>query len=218
MKFKAALFDLDGTLLDTIEDLTDSMNAALLRLGLPGHDAQFYKAAIGEGVANWVCRSLPGDEKHEELVSKCMQFAREEYSKRWEVKTKPFDGVRELLRELEGHGVKLAILSNKPQDFTELNVERFLNGHNFDSIVGATDGAPKKPDPTLALKIAKDMGIAPHECVFVGDSSIDMLTARAAGMYPVGVLWGFRSKEEIISNGAAVVIAKPLELLRVFGF
>lgn len=218
MKFKAAIFDLDGTLLDTIADLTDSMNAALSRLGLPVHTAEFYKTVIGEGLANWALRSLPRSDDSMDTISECVKIAREEYSKRWANKTKPFEGVLDLLNQLEKRGIKLAVLSNKPQDFTMLNVEKFLGENHFSSVVGAIDGIPRKPDPFQALKIAKDIGVEPGDCVFIGDSKIDMQTALAAHMYPVGVLWGFRTKEEIIENGAAVTISHPRELLDVFDF
>lgn len=215
MKFKAVLFDLDGTLLDTIDDITDSMNAVLLRMGLPAHTSGMYKKFVGEGVEKLAELALPKKKQDAETLRQLALEMREEYSKRWADKTRPYAEIPELLGELKKLHVRMSILSNKPDEFTKLNVEKFLGAHNFDFVCGESGSAPKKPDPFLALKMASGMGLAPAKIIFLGDSWVDMKTAKAAGMYPVGVLWGFREKEELLSSGAAALIEKPLELLDI---
>lgn len=215
MKYKAIIFDLDGTLLDTLEDIADSMNSVLKHLGFPKHNLNAYKYFVGEGLERLVRRVLPEDKLEEGLVAQCIGRMRDEYRKRWADKTHPYPEVPELLDALSIRGVKLAILSNKPDDFTKVIVAKFLPHWKFVSILGANDAMPKKPDPTAALTIAETLNIPPHECLFLGDSNIDMETAQAAGMYPVGALWGFRTAEELTESGAKSLVEKPTELLKL---
>jgi phosphoglycolate phosphatase len=214
MKFKAVLFDLDGTLLDTIEDLTDSMNAALGRLGFPGHSSEACKQLVGEGVEHFAAGALPSEARRDEsMVAKCVGLMKEEYRKRWAVKTRPYDGIAGLLDALVARGLRLAVLSNKADDFTRMMVSHFLPGWRFETVAGARPGVPRKPDPAPAITVAEDLGLAPEEMVFLGDSRTDMQTAQAAGMFPVGALWGFRSAEELLRSGARKLIRGPDELL-----
>lgn len=213
--YRAVLFDLDGTLLDTIDDLAESMNVSLRSMGFGVHDISAYKLMIGEGARNLAWHALPEEIRDdEEVVSECMRRMKEEYLQRWFIKTKPYDGIPELLDELAKKAFSLAVLSNKPHFFVELNVQRYLSKWQFKSVIGAKDGVPVKPDPFSALKIASDLKMRPEEFLFLGDSGIDMQTARAAGMYPVGALWGFRYEEELRSNGAQLLLSKPEELLK----
>ena len=215
MKYKAVLFDVDGTLLDSIEDLTHSMNTVLDRFGFPLHSVESYKYFVGEGIETLVYRALPENRRDEEIHRKCVVAMREEYGKRWAEKTRPYEGVPELLDALTRQGVKMTILSNKPDDFTKLIVRRLLPHWRFDPVLGARPSVPKKPDPTGALEIARHVGMSPDQFLYLGDSKTDIQTARAAGMYPVGALWGFRTREELIENGAVVVICKPTDLLEL---
>ena len=213
MKFKAILFDLDGTLLDTIEDLTDSMNMALRRLGYPSHDADTCKKFVGDGVEKFAARALPDNHRDESTVEKCVSAMREEYSKLWANKTKPYDGIPELLDALTAQRVAMAVLSNKPDDSTREMVAKMLRRWRFYPVVGSRPLVPKKPAPTSALEISERLAVPPKEFLYLGDTGTDMNTAKAAGMFGVGALWGFRTAEEIKESGAEVLVEHPTEVL-----
>ncbi len=214
MNFKAILFDLDGTLLNTIEDLTDSMNQVLSRFGFSGHDQEAYKYFVGDGVESLIRRALPADRVDEEMVAQCVASMRDEYGRRWDKKTRPYPGIPELLDALCQRGISMAILSNKVQDFTEICVSRLLSRWSFRIILGARPTVPKKPDPTAALEIAESMDITPRKFLYLGDTSTDMQTAVGAGMFPLGALWGFRTAQELMAHGAKALLKKPLDLLQ----
>jgi phosphoglycolate phosphatase len=213
MPYNAILFDLDGTLLDTLEDLADSMNAALARMGAPAHPVAGYKRFVGDGVIELCRRTLPADRRDEATIQAAAQAMRAEYSGRWDRKTRPYDGIPELLDELTARRVAMAVLSNKPDDFTKLCVKKLLPRWRFDAVRGLDPGGTKKPDPAGALAIARQLGVAPAGVLYLGDTDTDMRTAVAAGMFPVGARWGFRPAEELLANGAKVLIARPEELL-----
>lgn len=163
MKFKAVLFDLDGTLLDTIDDLADSMNSVLERFGFPEHGIDKYKYFVGDGMDILVRRSLPVSCNDESLIARCISAMKEEYSLRWAEKTRPYDGIPELLDALSASGVKLSILSNKPHEPTVVVVSKMLADWKFENVAGVRDGVPRKPDPAAAISIAESLGIAPDE-------------------------------------------------------
>ncbi|MGE5614863.1 MAG: HAD family hydrolase [Bacillota bacterium] len=215
MKYKAAIFDLDGTLLDTIEDLGDSMNYVLEKMGCPTHSMEEYKYFVGDGRRNLVMRALPEDKRDEESVEYALAAMSETYSKRWDVKTKPYPGITDMLDALAGRGIKLSVLSNKTDNITKLVIKKFLPSWNFYPVFGERQGVPRKPDPAGALEITRILGVKPDECIYVGDTDVDMKTAAAAGMYAVGVLWGFRTAEELVENGAKTLISHPLDLLNL---
>ncbi|HHV97247.1 MAG TPA: HAD family hydrolase [Clostridiaceae bacterium] len=214
-QFKAVIFDLDGTLLDTIEDLADSMNAVLAEAGYPLHGIQSYKYFVGKGMKNLVYNALPPEHRNEETIKVFTQKMKEEYAKRWNVKTRPYDGIPELLDILEVKRIDKAVLSNKPDNFTKIIIKELLPKWKFAVVFGERDSIPRKPDPTGALEIAHILNLKPHEILYLGDTGTDMKTAVSAGMYAVGALWGFREKDELIANGAKVVIEHPLELLNL---
>ncbi len=211
--FKAVIFDLDGTLLDTLTDLAESMNNVLVRNGLPVHLIESYKYMIGDGVENLVKRALPVTMRADMTVKRFMDEYRDEYDKNWKANTRPYDGVIELIEALLSLGLRLNVLSNKPHDSTIMCVREFLPYERFDIVLGHRPGENPKPDPHGAIEISEKLGISPDEFLYIGDTGIDMKTAVAAGMYPIGVLWGFRTKEELIDNGAKMVLEKPLDLL-----
>lgn len=213
MRFRAILFDLDGTLLDTIEDLANSMNAVLRRCGFPGHVRETYKQFVGDGMDMLARRALPENRRDRELVEGCLVAMRTEYSSRWRENTRPYEGIPALLDALRDLQIRMAILSNKADDFTREMVSILLPRWTFDAVVGARPDVPKKPDPTAALGIARGLGIPPGEILHLGDSGTDMQTARAAGMFPAGALWGFRTVAELRANGAQVLIERPMDLL-----
>jgi phosphoglycolate phosphatase len=210
---KAVLFDLDGTLLDTIEDIADSMNAALGDLGFPGHDIAAYKYFVGEGMELLARRALPENLRSEKNVKTLTAAMRHEYGTRWRMKSTPYPGISELLDGLATRGLTLAILSNKTDSFTQMIVQEYFSAWDFAVIVGSRPDVPKKPNPAGALNIAETVGAKPEEFLYLGDTATDMKTATAAGMYAVGALWGFRSAEELKKNGAAVLISNPVQML-----
>ncbi len=210
---RAILFDLDGTLLDTLDDLTDSMNAVLTSLDFPSHPANSYKYFVGDGIGTLARRALPKDKQTPETVKQCVEGMLKEYEQRWDHKTKLYEGVAPLLDELAKKDIQIAIFSNKPDPFTQKTVKRFLSGWQFSYVAGALPGVPKKPDPTGALAIAHHLKIPPQGFLYVGDTNTDMLTALAADMYPVAALWGFRSKNELHDAGAKILLEHPLDLM-----
>jgi phosphoglycolate phosphatase len=213
MRFSAALFDLDGTLLDTLDDLANSMNAVLERAGFGVHPTAAYKVFVGEGLRNLIERALPEGSRDEATVASTMAAMRAEYGGRWAEKTRPYDGVEAMLKRLSGMGVRMAILSNKPDDFTKLCVAKLLSGHAFEIVMGAREGVPPKPDPVGAIEVASRMGVAPDKFLYLGDTNTDMQTARAAGMFAVGALWGFRDESELREAGAHEIVANPGEVI-----
>jgi phosphoglycolate phosphatase len=215
MKYHAVLFDLDGTLLDTLDDLADSTNLALRRLGLPEHPVESYKLFVGDGIDSLIRRAIPEDHRDSATLRECVNLTRVNYAARWAEKTRPYDGIAELLDVLTTRGVRMAVFSNKPDEFTQLCVERLLAGWRFEVVLGARPSLPKKPDPAGARLIARSLQLETAEIVYLGDTDTDMQTAVAAGMFPVGALWGFRTAEELTANGARTLIEKPLDLLRI---
>lgn len=216
MDIKAVLFDLDGTLLDTIDDLADSMNIVLSHRGYPTHDVDKYKYFIGDGAYNLVLRALPEDKRDKQTVESCFSAFRMEYNNRIVEKTHPYPDVPKLLDSLQDMGIRLCILSNKPDEATRFVASRLLAHWKFDAVFGERPGVPRKPDPSAALEIADMLGIKPQDFLYLGDSGVDMKTANAAGMYPVGASWGFRTAEELEECSAKLVIESPLQLLEIF--
>lgn len=215
MAFKAVIFDLDGTLLDTLEDLANSMNSVLKRHGFPVHEADAYRYLVGDGITMLVTRALPEQNRDEETVFQCREEMIEQYDKHWADNTRPYEGVAEMLTALGSRGIPMTILSNKPDRFTKPTVEKLLSEYRFEIIFGARDSVPIKPDPAGALEIADTLHIPPEEFLYLGDTGTDIKTAISAGMYPVGVLWGFRPREELAEAGAERLIEKPEELLEL---
>ncbi len=210
--WKGVIFDL----LDTLADLADSMNAVLEELGYPAHPVDSYRTFVGDGVVNLVKRALPPGRQEHALVEQCTAAMRAQYERRWAAKTAPYPGIAEMLRELASRGVALAVLSNKPHEFTVRMVAHFFPGIRFAAVLGAREGLPRKPDPAGAREILRALALDPAAALYVGDSSTDMDTALAAGLSSVGVLWGFRTKEELLEHGAHHLVERPRELLRFF--
>ncbi|MDD4268308.1 MAG: HAD family hydrolase [Thermoguttaceae bacterium] len=210
---RAVLFDLDGTLLDTLADLADSANAVLQERGLPIHEQDAYRYYVGNGVKTLFQRALPEAVRSDELVEACAASFRDVYDRRWNIKTRPFEGVAELLDGLVERGIQIAVLSNKPHRFTQKCVAEYLSLWPLDPVLGQREGIPLKPDPAAALEVAGRLQIAPRAFLYLGDTGTDMLTARAAGMRPVGALWGFRPEEELRQAGADRLIRAPAEML-----
>ena len=214
MPYKAIIFDLDGTLLDTVEDITDAVNRVLSKNGFPTHTLDAYRCIVGYGTRMLMTRVLPEEKKNDHTISLCVRMLREDYDQNWNVKTKRYLGIDKMLEGITELGLRMAILSNKSHRITTLSVETFLPHWTFDIVQGQCDTIPLKPDPSGALKIAKQLDILPSDFLFVGDTAVDMKTAVAAGMFPAGVLWGFRP-DELKRSGAKKLISAPTELLNL---
>ena len=214
VKIKAVLFDLDGTLLDTLDDIADAANQVLADRGLKIHDREAYRWFIGDGARILVTRALPEDRRSEDDVGNCLAAFKDQYGRHWHHKTQPYEGITRLVAMLQSAGTKMAVVSNKPHAFTETCCRRFFPDLPFDFILGQQEGRPVKPDPYQALQAATHLRMPPSDCLFLGDSGVDMETARRAGMFPVGALWGFRRRDELETAGAAACIKHPLDLLK----
>ncbi|MBN2035693.1 MAG: HAD family hydrolase [Chitinispirillaceae bacterium] len=212
MKVRGIIFDLDGTLIDTLEDIAFSMNAALAALGAPPHPVDNYRRFVGQGLEVLATLVLPADRRDNETVQRCVSSMRAVYGRRWAHATRPYPGIIDMLDEVRRRAISMAVLSNKAHDFTVKMVTRFFGSERFQTILGGGK-FPFKPDPSGALHIAAVMGCAPAEMLYGGDSDIDMKTACAAGMFPLGVTWGFRSRQELIDHGARILIDAPDELI-----
>lgn len=212
MKYAAVLFDLDGTLLDTLADIGDSMNRTLAAFGMPTYPIDRYKTMVGDGVDILVKRAVPESRQDPETLSNVAKAYRDDYAQNWAVKSGPYPGITELLESLAQRKIRLAVLSNKPHEFTLQCVERFLSQVHFDEVVGA-GRFPHKPDPTAAIHIARSLDLEPREFAYLGDTNTDMRTAVSAGMYPIGVTWGFRSRDELIASGAQFLADQPSDVL-----
>ena len=217
MKFKAVIFDLDGTLLDTLDDLADSMNSVLDRNHLPTHPLEAYKYFVGDGIEMLVQRALPFQVAGDHELHRLVREMKSEYARRWLCRTRPYPGVPEMLDAFAAAGVAMAVLSNKPDEASQAVVQALLPSAGFQIVLGATPERPKKPDPSAAVEIASRLHVPPSECLFVGDTPIDMHTARAAGMFPLGVLWGFRPAEQLIAAGARMLVSQADHLIPWIG-
>jgi phosphoglycolate phosphatase len=213
MAIQAVLFDLDGTLLNTLEDIADSMNKALLENGLPQHPTYAYRYFVSDGVKTLARRATGFKEELAPIVQKAYQSY---YAAGCRNKTLPYDGVTIMLNGLFQRGLKLCVFSNKPHQDTRNVMAYYFPDIRFDAILGQKENVPVKPDPTGALEIARELRIPTEDFLYVGDTGVDMACANAAGMIPVGALWGFRPREELIENHARHLIEKPEDLLALF--
>ena len=210
---KAVIFDLDGTLTNTIADLAGAVNHVLQKNGYPTHREDEYFYFVGTGSYNLVKKASPDGLTEEKLLSMVDEFF-EFYGEHYLDKTVPYDGVPEMLSALKEKGIALAVCSNKIQNMTEKVCEKFFDG-TFTYTFGQNDRFPLKPDPACPLWIAEQFGAEPSETIFVGDSGVDMVTGKNAGFTAVGVSWGFRSAEELKENGSDYIINKASELIEI---
>lgn len=213
-KYKGIIFDLDGTLLNTIEDISDSVNEVLRVFNCPEHGYDDYKLKLGSGFKSLLENSFP-EGTDEETFLKGLDLFVKIYDKKFKNKTKPYEGISELLYELDKLAIKIGVNSNKRNDYTNELVKKFFNGISFVDIFGEREGIAKKPDPTTALEISNHMGLSLNEIVYIGDSKIDMMTATNAHIDSVGVLWGFRSLKELVKYNATYIVSEPMEILEI---
>ena len=213
MKYDIVIFDLDGTLLNTIGDLAASVDYVMRSRNLPEHTDAEYRQMVGGGIKRLVERALPEElATNERYVDECVTQFRRYYVDNIDRHTVPYEGMCELLRDLQLKGVKLAVASNKFQHGTERLVSKFFGDIDFVAIEGNREGAPLKPDPQIVMGILERAGIAPERAVMIGDSGIDIRTAQAAGIASIGVAWGFRFAEELYEAGAERVVSEVEEL------
>ena len=215
MQFKAICFDLDGTLLDSLADLANCTNKILLKRGFPEHPEALYRYFVGEGAKMLMTRVLPEEVRSKSLIEECQQDFEATYRECWDEQTVPYENIPELLNALQRRKLKLTVLSNKPHEFTLLAVNKLLPSWYFEMILGQREGVPRKPDPAGMLEICEKMKIPPGSFIYLGDTATDMKTSVAAGCFSVGVLWGFRSEEELRDNGANAIVKDPLDLLEM---
>lgn len=208
MKYEAVLFDMDGTLLDTLEDLRDGVNVALGRHGYPEHTLQEVRTYVGNGAGVLIRKALPEGTPEEEFRQILSEY-KEWYKINYCTKTRPYPGVEKLLSELRANGVKTAVVSNKPHAVTEELAEKFFPGL---PAFGQKDGVPRKPDPEMVLRALEALGTDRGRSVYVGDSEVDVTTARNAKMPVITVSWGFRTIEQLRSAGAETIAASAEEL------
>jgi phosphoglycolate phosphatase len=214
MKFKGVIFDLDGTLVNSIEDIADAMNNVLQNGNYPTHSFEKYQYFVGSGLRNLVYKSLPNNEYSATQIEHYYQLMVEEYSNNCTHRTKPYDGIIELLDSLLDRDMKLSVCSNKSNDLTKKIVEELFPRY-FHPIVGLSSESLKKPNPFEAIAISKNWGCNPEEIIFVGDSGIDMQTATNANMLAIGVIWGYRPEAELIANGANQILNHPSDLIQI---
>lgn len=214
-RFKAVLFDLDGTLVNSLGDLSGGVNRVLSEKGYPVHSKEEFRYFVGDGIPKMIERALPENAREESIISECVRLFLDYYSRHFADSTYLYPGIGELLAVLRENGLKIAVVSNKAQEMADIVAEKIVGP--VDTVIGKRDGLPSKPDPAALLLAAETLGADCGECAFLGDSGMDMTAACRAGMLPVGVLWGFRTAEELKSCGAQALISRPDELLEILG-
>ena len=215
MPCKACIFDLDGTLLDTLADLALACNTIMARHGWPAHETEKYRLFVGNGFARLMERVVPASvlpTLAPEELNALVREAKDFYAAHLWEQTMPYEGIPDALQDLAARGIRLGLLSNKPDSETQLLARHFFPDR-FDAVAGSRPGVPLKPDPAALYAMLATLSVSPDETVYVGDSNVDMQTARNAGIFSVGVAWGFRGAEELPQAGAGRIISRPAELL-----
>ena len=215
-QIKAAIFDLDGTLINSLTDIALSMNKALEILGYPTHEIQKYVDFIGSGAKHLAaCAIDESKRQNDKEVEKLLSVYKEIYATAYLDNTAAYDGIEKMLNTLCGD-IPVCVLSNKPNQATKELVEIIFKDISFKYVYGQREGIPKKPDPFVVLQIAKELELKPEEIMYVGDSGVDMQTGRSAGCVTVGVLWGFRTREELLENGAQYLVDSPQKIVDIY--
>ena len=210
MRYKLALFDMDGTVLDTLQDLADSTNAVLEKHGFPTHDIEAVRQFVGNGAKVLIEKAVPAGTDARKIDAVLADF-KEYYGDHSADATKPYDGIPEMLRQLRAAGVRTAVVSNKP-DFAVRSLSAQYFGELFDVSIGDREGVRKKPAPDSVLEVMRQLGCEPCETVYIGDSDVDVQTAQNAGIDGIFVDWGFRSVECLCQSGAKTVVSSPNEI------
>lgn len=211
---KAVIFDLDGTLVNSLTDLANAGNYALSFYGFPTHETEKYKYFVGNGIPKLIYRIVPEEYRNDETLSRVSEKFFEHYNVHYADNTRVYGGIKELICEIKKRGMKTAVVTNKAHA-AALEVIKSLLPDTFDLVYGQRPEIPTKPDPTLTLMAIHDLSLIPEECVFIGDSRMDVLTGVNSGALPVGVLWGYRKEDELLDGGAKYIIENPMELLKI---
>ena len=212
---KTIIFDLDGTLLDTLEDIAISANFALITLGFDAEETQKYRYFVGKGVFKLFENIFASRPQNEETIGKAVSLFEEHYAQQFSKNTKLYDGISKMLSFLQKRGYTMAILSNKPDNFTKMCVFKYLRKWKFEVVYGQRVGVPAKPHPQGAQDIAVSLHVNPAECFYLGDTSTDMITANSAGMIAIGALWGFREEAELLEYGAKYIVKTPSDVIKL---
>jgi phosphoglycolate phosphatase len=210
---QAIIFDLDGTLIDSLADLAEAVNRMLDDRKFPRRDPGLFNEYVGDGVRMLVQRALPEEIEEEATIEACIAEYQRHYEDLWHDKTQPYAGIVDTLNALRDQGLKVGVISNKPHHFTVLCCDHFFGKTAFDGVLGQRSHVPRKPDPAGAMEMAATFGVDIHRCAYVGDSGVDMKFGVNSGMRRIGVRWGFRSVEELQANGAEVLVSTPAEIL-----
>ena len=219
MIYRAAIFDMDGTLVDTLEDLADSVNEMLEIYNFPLRTIEEVRKFVGNGAIKLLERALPAEKSSDKIfVDNALKLYNECYSRRLLNKTKPYAGIMELLAELQEKKIPLGICTNKQNFAAQIIAEKILSPIKFQKVFGDEKNHPRKPDPTRALEIAKSFSVKPEDVAYFGDTAVDMNTANNAGFLAVGVTWGFRPESELEESGAKIIIHQPHEILNLINF
>lgn len=214
MPIKLAIFDLDGTLCDTIEDLATAVNVALGASGYETHETEAYKYMVGSGIPNLIYRALPENKKSDAEVEKTKAVMLDYYKDHFADKTYAYSGIPELLAKLQDNGIHIAVCTNKAHDMAVKVIEKVF-GNTFKTVIGKSDDRPLKPDPYSVNEIMEFYGVKNSETVFIGDSGVDIKTALNSKTIPIGVLWGFRDENELKENGASHIAKTPNDIYEI---
>lgn len=212
--YQLAIFDLDGTLINSIEDLADAVNYSLQIMHYPTHPVSSYYYFVGDGVKKLCERALPEGAPPEQADHLLAMF-QAYYEEHCMDHTRPYEGISDVLHELKSVGILLAVASNKPQEFTEKIVTHFFGDQCFSKILGGNDIRPKKPSPEILIEILNYFAVPRQDVVMIGDSNVDIQTAQNAGISSIGCTWGFRSREELEVAGAVYLVETPKNLVSI---
>lgn len=213
--YKLIIFDLDGTLVNSIYDLADAVNNSLAEMGFPIHKTDKFYRFVGDGTLKLAERALPKNERSEDNINKLHSLFSEKYNKCCLNKTKAYDGINQLITDLKSNGIKCAVASNKPDKFSKHIVHNIFGENTFDLIMGKCDGVPTKPAPDIVYNILSELKINKDETIFAGDSDVDVITAHNSGLKCIGCVWGFRGEEELKNAGADFLADKPTEIINI---
>jgi len=213
--YKGIVFDLDGTLLDTIEDLGNSVNEVLAYYGCPKHSTAEYKLLVGNGMKRLLDSSFPQEKFQEINRQEAFKLFQQVYDEKYMETTKPYEGIEVLLKSLQEGGIKLGVNSNKRDQYTKSLVHKFFPDIPFVLICGEREDYPRKPDPAAATEIAAAMGLQPQDVLYIGDSEVDIETGKNAGMDTIGVAWGFRCWKELKKQGAVYITERPADIVKI---
>ncbi len=211
------IFDLDGTLVNSVADLADSVNTALRELGLPTHPLESYYDFVGNGTIKLCERALPQESRSEENILLLHKMFADNYSRFCLNHTAPYDGIREVLDRIRSAGIKSAVASNKTEVFTRQVIDSLFKPGTFEYVAGKREGTPLKPDPYIVREIMRIVGAKREDCIYVGDSQVDVMTAHNAGLECIGCTWGFRGESELRSAGAEYIAYKPEDIAAFLG-